>query len=142
MASIDFYAEAHLVVSAIRMVEYRKKSPPSIDDVCEALAYTLEHGSRICRRLFEMQAINLIEGAYGTRLFILDHLKLEDIPRGEEEDKLSDQLKKFQASRDNMSEKIESIKTEQAEKKKSLFAELEKQLKKNVNKNRNPKSPA
>lgn len=89
-----------------------------------------------------MQAINLIEGAYGTRLFILDHLKLEDIPRGEEEDKLSDQLKKFQASRDNMSEKIESIKTEQAEKKKSLFAELEKQLKKNVNKNRNPKSPA
>ncbi|MEE8400521.1 MAG: hypothetical protein V3S89_16025 [Desulfobacterales bacterium] len=132
MARMDFYTEAHLVIAAIRMVEYQKKTPPSIDDICKALSYTLEHGNRICRKLFDMQAIHLIEGAYGSRLHILDHLKLEDIPRGEEEDRLSDELKKFQASRDNMSEKIDLIKAEQAEKKKSLFAELDKQLKENV----------
>ena len=132
MAPTDFYTEAHQVIAAIRILEHQKKTAPSVDAVCETLAYSLERGSRICRRLFEMKAINLIEGAYGTRLFILDHLKLEEIPRGEEGSKLSEELKRFRATRDNMSEKIESIKTEQAEKKKSLFAELEKQLKKGV----------
>ncbi len=134
MASTDFYTESHLVIAAIRLLEHQKKAPPGIDDVCKALACSAEHGNRICRRLFDMKVIRLIEGAYGTRLFILDHLKLEEIPRGEQGDKLSEELKKFQANRSNMSDKIESIKAEQAEKKKSLFAELEKQLKKKTDK--------
>lgn len=134
MASMDFYTEAHLVVSAIRVLEYQHARPPSIDDVCEILSFSLEKGNRICRKLFDLKVIDLIEGAYGTRLSVKDHLKLEDIPQEAEESRLSEALKEFQENRKQITKKVESIQAEQAEKKKDLFAELEKQLKKGVDK--------
>ncbi len=136
MASIDFYTEAHLFVSAIRVLEYQQTRPPSVDDICEILSLSLEEGHRICRRLSDFKVIDQIEGAYGTRLSISDHLKLEEIPREMEENGLSEALKKFQSERKQITEKVESIKAEQDEKKKNLFAELEKQLKDGMGKKR------
>jgi len=127
---LDFYTEAHLFVAAIRVLEHQKKTPPSINDICDALNISLEHGNSICRKLFERTIINLVEGPYGARLFIADHLKLEEIPKGEKEDKLNEELKRFQEQQKQLSQKIESIQAQQTEKKKSLFAELEKKLKK------------
>jgi len=129
MGSIDFYTEAHLVVSAIRMLEYRHTRPPSVGEVCDMLAFSLEKGNRLCRKLSELEAIRLIEGAYGVRLSVQDHLKLEEIPRGKPESRLSNEVKRFQDQRNHFTHKVESIQAEQADKKKSLFAELEKQLK-------------
>ena len=129
---IDLYMEAHLTVAALRVLEHRHTHPPSVDDVCEMLGYSLEKGNRICRKLTEMGIIDLIEGAYGTRLSVTDHLKIEEIPRGASDDRLNEELKKFQAERKQITQKVESIKAEQEEKKKSLFAELEKQLKTGV----------
>jgi len=76
-----------------------------------------------------MGIIEIVEVAYGTRLFIKDHLKIEEIPRGAGESKLEEELKKFQSSKKDLSKKIELFQTEQAEKQKNLFAQLEKKLK-------------
>ena len=130
MTSLDFYTEAHLFVAAIRVLEHQKKTLPSIRDVCNILNISLEHGNSICRKLFERTVINLVEGAYDSRLFITDHLKLEEIPKEEKEDKFNEELKRFQEQQKQLSQKIESIHAEQTEKKKNLFAELEKKLKK------------
>ena len=130
MASLDFYTEAQLVVAAIRVLQHQKKAPPSINDVCNLLNISLEHGSRICRKLFEMTVINLVESAFGSRMFITDHLKLEEIPREKKEDKFNEELKAFQEQQKQLSQKIESIQAKQSEKKKNLFAELDKKLKK------------
>ena len=134
MTSIDFYAEAHLTVSAIRVLEYRHTRPPSVDEVCEMLSFSLEKGNRLCRKLLDLGIVSLVQGAYGDRLSIQDHLKLEEIPRGESENRLREELERFQAQRNHITEKVESIRTEQADKKRSLFAELEKQLKSGVTK--------
>jgi len=135
MKATILYKNAHLFVAAVRVLEHRHSAPPAIEDVCEMLSISVEQGSYICRKLNEYQVIEMVESAYGPRLFIKDHLKLEEIPAEEQEDRLGDALKEFQTSRQRHSQKIAAIQKNHKEKKKNLFADLEKQLKKNLNKN-------
>jgi hypothetical protein len=94
----------------------------------------LEHGNLICRKLREIEAIDALEGAYEVRLFIKNHLKLEEIAKGKPQSMLDEALKKFQASKKNYSQKIEALQAEKAAKKKVLADELEKQLKEQLKK--------
>ncbi|MCK5204876.1 MAG: hypothetical protein KAR15_13435 [Desulfobacterales bacterium] len=95
---------------------------------------SIERSSYLSRKLKEMEIIDVVEGSYGNRLFIRDFLKIEEIPRGDDESKLEEELKKFKESQKGLLQKIESIQTQQAEKKKNLFAEMEKKLKQELNK--------
>ena len=114
----DFYSNAHLTVAAIRICEHRHSTPPSLEEICDTLSFSIEKASFILRRLKEMDIIDVVKGSYGDRFFIRNHLKLEDIPRGQEENKLEEELKKFQDTQKALSQKVESIKAEQARKKK------------------------
>lgn len=130
----DFYSNAHLFVAAIRICEHQSSASPSLEDVCKALSFSVEKGNLICRKLKEMEIIDMVEGSFGDRLFIRNHLKLEDIARGEEESKLEEELKKFRNAQKAFSQKIESFQTQQSQKKKDLFAEMEKKLKEELDK--------
>ena len=130
MKSADFYSQAHLIAAAIRVLEYRHAAPPSVEQVCETLAFSLEQGHRICNRLKEMNIIDIATGAFGTKLFIVDHVKIEEIPRGKTGSSLEDELRKFQDSQKGLKKKVEAIRAEQEEKKKNLFADIEKQFQK------------
>jgi len=134
MQSTILYKNAHLFVSAVRILEHQNSAPPEIDDVCAMLSISPEQGHYLCRKLTDHQIIEVVEGAYGPRLFIKDHLKLEKIPKEEHEDKFQEALKEFQTSRETQTQKIKAIQQDQQKKKKNLFADLEKQLKKNLNK--------
>lgn len=131
METKDQYSQAHLVASAIRVLDHQQSAPPSIEEVCRTLRYTLEQGFMICRKLKELGIIEIVEGTFGTRLSVKDHLAIEQIPRGIQESHLDKELKAFQTTRrDRSKEKeIESFKAKQEEKKRSLFAEIEKKLK-------------
>ena len=133
---LDLYTHAHLAVAAIRVIEHQNASPASIEDLCKILSFSLEQGHYICRRLAEMEIIGMVEGAYGIKLYIKDHLKLEEIPKGVVESKIEKELQKFQTARKQISKKIETIKSEQAKKKQDLFAEIEQKLKKGLKKNK------
>ena len=63
------------------------------------------------------------------RLFIKDHLLLEEIPISDQESKLDEALKQFKATRKGYADKVASIQADQKEKRKNLFADLEKKLK-------------
>ncbi len=130
----DFYSRAHLMVAAIRVFEHIKSRPPTIEDLCQTINFSIEKGNFICRKLEELDIIEAVEGSYGTRLFVRDHLKIEDIPRGEPESNFEDELKKFQDSRKAFSQKIETIQSQQKKKKKDLFAEMEKKIKEELDK--------
>ena len=133
---IDFYEEAHLLVAAIRMFNHLNSRPPTVDDLCRTIHISIERGNLICRKLEELGIIEAVAGSYGARWYIKDHLQIEDIPRGEPESKLEDELKKFQDSQKALSQKIESMQAEQKQKKKSLFADMEKKLKEELEKKR------
>jgi len=129
---LDLYASAHLIVAAVRIIEYQNASPASIEELCRILSFSLEQGHYICRKLAEMDIIAMVEGAYGIKLYIKDHLKLEEIPRGPVESKIEKELQRFQTEKKQITRKIESIKSEQAKKKQDLFAEIEQKLKKKL----------
>ena len=130
----DLYSQAHLMVSAIRVFEHNNSRPPTIEDLCQMINFSTEKGNFICRKLEELDIIKAVEGTYGTRLFVKDHLNIEEIPRGEAEDNFEDEIKKFQESQKAVSQKVENFQAKQKQKKKDLFAEMEKKLKKELDK--------
>jgi DNA-binding IscR family transcriptional regulator len=132
--SKNLYTTAHLFVSAIRVWEYQNDTAPALEEISDMLTMSIEHTNYICRKLKEMGIVDSVEGSFGNRLFIRDHLKIEDIPREDDESKLEEELKKFQESQKGLSQKVETIKAKQAQKKKDLFAEMEKKLKQELDK--------
>ena len=134
MKTIKTYHHSHLFVSAIRILDHQKSAPPSIEEVCSLLDFSLEQGHFICNKLVDMEIVEIVEGAYGMRLFIRNHTLLEDIPISDHESKLDEALKQFKATRKGYAKKVASIQADQKEKRKNLFADLEKKLKSDLKK--------
>jgi DNA-binding Lrp family transcriptional regulator len=132
--SQNLYSSAHLFVSAIRVFEHQNNTPATLEDISRLLKISIERSHYLGRKLKEMGIIDEVEGSYGIRLFISNHLKIEDIPREDDGGKLEAELKKFKESQKELSHKIETIQAKQAEKKKNLFAEMDKKLKQQLNK--------
>jgi hypothetical protein len=130
----DLYSQAHLLVAAIRVFEHNSSRPPAIEELCRTINFSIEKGNFICRKLEELEIIEAVEGSYGPRLFVRDHLKIEDIPRGVSDSGFEDELKKFQDNRKAFTRKIKSFQAQQKQKKEDLFAEMEKKLKKELDK--------
>jgi hypothetical protein len=130
MESKSLYNEGHLFVAAVRVLEHQKGVPPMLDQISGLLAITAEQAGLVSRRLRDAGIVEEVQGAFGVRFVVKDHLKLEELPREIETSQLDDALKKFQSERHMISRKVESIKEQQAQKKKDLFAEIEKKLKK------------
>ncbi len=131
MRESDEYTYAHLVVSAIRVLEHRNSAPPSVDDVCGMLSFSMEQGFRLCRKLNDLGVIELVEGAFGTRLAVRDFLKIEDMPK-DREDGLQKALEKYKNTRNAYSDKVAAIKAAQEKKRKDLFEKVQKNLQKEL----------
>jgi hypothetical protein len=132
--AISLYESAHLFVAAVRVLNHQDQSPPDLDQVCSMLRLSKERGGFICRRLEEIGALEAVPGAYGERLFVREHLRIEDIPKEEEPDRLKDELSKFQAAQKNVASRIASMQADQKKKKKSLYEEMEKKLRAEIEK--------
>jgi len=129
MAKTSLYEYAHLIVSAIRILEYQKSAPPALEDIAEMLSASIEETNRLCRKFKEFDIIEMLDKAGTVRLFVKDHLKIEDLPKESEESRLEAELKKFKQARESQRVDLDSVKSEQADKKKKLHEELEKKLK-------------
>ncbi len=132
MGSKSLYFEGHLFVAAIRILEHQNGAPPALAQIAKMLGVSSEQTGLISRRLCEAGIVDQVEGAYDNRWIVSDHLKLEGLPRDAEASQLDSALKKFQSERNQMTQKIESIKQQQAQKQKDLFADIEKKLKKDL----------
>lgn len=132
MSKNDLYSQAHLIVSAIRILTHQNPAPPSVEQVCKCLNMTVEQAGIVLRRLEKVGAVKTVEGAFGARLAIKDHLAIEEIPKQESESRLDQELKKFKDQRKNIEKKIDAIKADHDKKQKDLFAELEKKIKKGL----------
>ncbi len=130
----NIYEEAHLVIAAIRVLGHTKQIPPAVEDICGTLAFSPEEGHRICRKLKDLEILDIVEGAFGTKLYIRDHLRIETLPKESKDNRLEEELKKFQEAQKQLSKKVESIQAEQNQKKKDLFARLNQQLKEGLEK--------
>ena len=134
MKNEDLYSSAHVFVAGIRIFEHLYSKQPSVEELCDLLKLSAEQGHYISKKLTVRGVIEQIESGYGTRLFVKDHLKIEDISSDQQESTLVDELKEFQSSKKEFTKEIESFQAEQAKKKKNMFAELEKKLKEELDK--------
>jgi hypothetical protein len=135
---IDFYSESHLFVAAIRVHEHLHGVPPTIDEICRLVGFSVEQAGFVSRRLAETGIVEAVQVSFGTRFFIRDHCKIEEIPRGEIGRRLEEEVKKFQDHQKTITRRVESLQAEQAGKKKNLFAEMEKKLKEEIEKKTKP----
>ena len=131
---VSLYDSAHLFIAAVRVLTHKEQSPPDIDQVCDMLGVSKERGGFICRRLEEIGALEAVPGAYGLRLFVRDHLKLEDIPKEEAPNRLKDELSRFKAEQQKTASRIATLQADQKKKKKNLFEEMEKKLRAEIEK--------
>jgi hypothetical protein len=132
MDSKSPYSDGHLFVAAIRILEHRHQAPPALDKIAELLNFSVEQTGLISRRMQEEGIVKLVQSAYGDRWVVAEHLKLEELPQATQTSQLDDQLKQYQAEKNKIAQKVASIKEQQAQKQKDLFANLEKKLKKDL----------
>lgn len=130
----NFYNIAHLVVAAIRLHAHRQAGPPTIGHICDVLCMSLEEGNRVCLKLNDMEIIEMLTTPGDTRLFVKDHLKIETIPDQMESTSMQSALEEFKKSRSEQLDKIKSIQSTLADKKKKLHEELELQIKNKLKK--------
>jgi hypothetical protein len=137
MSNNNLYKNAHLIVSVIRVLEHKHSGQPTIDEVCEEMSYSLEQGYLICRKLKEMDIINIVEGASGVRIFVNNYLNIEQIPIDKKESTLEEELGKFRNNKKEIEEKAVSIQAKHENRKKDLFDEIQRKFKKSVDSTEN-----
>lgn len=123
------YKEAHLIVAAIRILEYRQNAPPTLEDVAKMLSISPEEASRISRNLRSMGIVETVEKSGETRLFVSDHLRIEELSDQPEQDALSRELEKFRQKKQSEKKTLESLKAQQEEKRRKMQQDIEQKLK-------------
>ncbi len=130
MNTMDPYTEAHLATAAIRVVEHQTGAPASLEAICQKLSFSPERGRLMAKKLSDAGIVEISEGAYGNRVFIKDHLAIEKLPRRQEGESLKSEIERFQRDKQGFTKKIETLTSKKEQRKKDLFAEIEKGLKK------------
>ena len=127
---MDTYSEAHLFVAAIRVLQHQKNNPPSLEEVCAMIGSSTESGYGLCRTLKKAGIIETLEDPYSLKLFVADHLGLENIPRKQSsENSLAKELEKFQLEKSNRERKFEEMQAELEQKKKEKLSAIEAKFK-------------
>lgn len=130
MKNLSFYNTAHLVVAAIRILEYRDGHPPSAEALGLLLSVSAEQIHRLCRKLEHHGIVEITGGAYGSRVFIKDHTAVEQLPDDLPRAGLEDELEKFKQEQQSRHKTIEDLKSREEARKKDLFKQIEQQFRK------------
>lgn len=136
MVKMSLYEEAHVLVAAIRVIEFKKRMTPSLKDVSDLLAMNIDRVTRISNDLKALGIVNMVDGPFETvNLVIEDHGKIEDISRDVKETNMEDEIRKFQEKSKNAYEdKVKAFTEERKKKEKDLFDALQKKFKEEVTK--------
>ncbi|MFW6081520.1 MAG: hypothetical protein ACOC7W_06370 [Desulfosalsimonas sp.] len=125
----SLYKEAHLFVAAVRILEYRNDSPPAVEDAAGLLSISAEEAGRLCRKLKSMGIIETVEKSGEIRLFVGDHLRIEDIEDRPAQSSISVELEKFRKQKQDERKSLHDLKEGQQQKRKKVREEIERQLK-------------
>jgi cell division protein FtsB len=132
------YEQGHLWVAALRLFTHRHQRPPSVRELSEMLQVSPALGHYLCNRLSRIGVLEVVEAPFEERIYLRDHLKLEELPREEKASGLEAEVQRLKEEREKKEEEIQKIQAGQETKRKDLFSDLERQLKEGVKKKRNP----
>jgi hypothetical protein len=134
----NLYDQGHLFVAALRLLSYRHRRPPSVKEICELLGIAPELGHYLCNRLARMGVVEVVEAAFEGRVYLRDHLRLEELPKEEKASSLERELQQLKEQMELKHKELERIVESHESKKKDLFSDLERQLREGLKKKKNP----
>lgn len=128
--NLNLYQKGHILLAAIRVLEFQNEYPPSVDDLAGFLqGVSREDLEYVIRKLRDEGVISAALSAGASRVFIEDHLKLEKLLTKEDAPSMQDEVARFKAQQSQQSDKIKKMQEEQKSRKNNLYAEMEKKLK-------------
>ena len=121
---------AHLVVAAIRVLEHQLKRPPTVDEVGQLLGYAKEYAGHLVRALEAEEIVHPIHGPFETRVEILDHHKIEDLPVEESGPGFKDEVDDFHRKFEEKQKKLQNLfdSGEEQERQRKRFESLDDEL--------------
>lgn len=135
-SKLSLYDEAQILVAAIRIIEFKKSTSPSLKDISELLGVNIDRVTRIANDLKPLDIVRMVDGPFeSVNLVIQDHTKIEELSRTVKETNMEDEIRKFKEKTKNVYEdKVKAFKEESKKKEKALFEALQKKLKEEVKK--------
>lgn len=134
MRKMSLYDEAQLLVAAIRVLDFKKSSTPSLKDISELLGMNIDRVTRISNDLKGLGIVKMVDGPFeSVNLVVDDYLKIEEISREVKTSNMEDEIRKFQEkSKNAYVDKVKAFKEESKKKEQALFEALQKKLKEEV----------
>ena len=123
------YYKAHLVVAAARIADHKFGVPPTVSQISEATGYSVEEAQNICNKLKDSGVLKLILAGDVERIYIKDPVPLEDLPRATQGPNMEEEVEKFAQKQAERLANISVKAKDEKQRKKDLFAALEKELK-------------
>lgn len=131
MAVRPNYQEAHLVVAGVRVLLFREGRPPTPEEVSALLGMSVEKVHVLVHELSEMRVLRALRGPFTTHLDVVDPRPLEQLPRGDDEPAIKQELADFgEKSREKKIEMDRMFRGGEAERRrKERVSRLEEQFK-------------
>lgn len=130
--NLNLYQKGHILLAAIRIFEFEHEYAPDTDDLLAFLGVGREDLEHVVRRLEGLGVITVASAAGARRLFIRDHLKLEELKDADKGPSLEDEVARFKEEQNKIGDKVTKMQAEQKARKQDKFAEMEKKLKEEI----------
>lgn len=131
--SLTLYQKGHLLLAGIRIFEFNNEYAPDIEDLRHMFAsFSREDLEFVVRRMESMGILTVASSAGSRRIFIGDHLKLEELKEAGSGPSMEDEVAKFKEQQSKIGEKVTQMQAEQKNRKKDLYADMEQKLKEEI----------
>ena len=129
MQQLTPFDQAHLLVAAIRVIQWRNKGVAPVSDVQALLAIGEEEMLHFIRKFEDAGILQTVEKPGGMTLFVADHLRIESLEKSSGKDRLESEVEAFQNRQKSRSSEIEAFRKKQKAKQQALFDRLDRELK-------------
>jgi len=128
MLPAGLYAQAHLVVAALRVREHVDRRSPDLNELAAMLRVSLEELALLLRKLEDLGIVSAVKSGAGERFIPANHLAIEDLPKELDAPGIAAELKDFKSRQQNRLSEIDELMKKPAAKP-DLFKELDRALK-------------
>ncbi len=128
MLSGGLYSQAHLVVAGLRVREHLDHRPPTLAELAELLAVSVEELALLLRKLEDLGIVSAVKSGASERFTPGNHLAIEDLAVADEAPSIAAELKDFKSRQQTRLSEIDELMKRPAAKP-DLFKELDRALK-------------
>lgn len=132
--------QAHIMVAAIRVLQHQAQRPPSVEEIATLLDLSKEYVGHLMRALDAEGIIQTIQSPFDQRFEVLDHLKIEGLPKEDQGPGFKDEVDAFHEEFEKKQKKLQNLfdTDELGERQRKRFQSLDDELKQLKSPRRNP----